>query len=754
MYNLGLPLLIIISAITATLAQIVLLREMAVVFDGSELSYGVFLSSWLFWTGIGSFTLGRLTDRLKQPINVFVSLQASVSIIILVEIFLIRCTRFILGIGHGITIDIVSMLLVSFCVLIPLCLLNGFLFAIACRIYKEEKRNQISDKDLALPVGRVYLLDSIGGFIAGTLFTYCLVYYFHSFQLVFYLILINLLICLLVEQIAGFIRVFLVFGIVICLLSILTSADNTLHKSSKSLQWQGYDLVESQDSIYGNIAVTKEGNYYSFYENGVPFFSIPNQASNEELINLALIEHPCPKQILIIGGGIELLKEACKYPLQRVYYIEFDPLITRIAMKYLLTGNTSNKEHIWYGDARFFIKTAKQRFDLIMVNLPDPSTAQLNRFYTQEFFLEAKRILTKNGVISISVSSNENYLSQEMRNLNTCIYRTLKGVFPYCVFSPGDRLFFFASTQPDVVSDNPDLLAKRFIERKVKSEYINQYYFANRFYPERVNFIHQQLEIEKTIRINKDFNPICYYYNLALWSSQFNINSGKIFNWASNFKIIWFLAILGFLLIGQIVLSRKKPEIHRASIPLAIAATGFAGISLEIVLIFTFQVLYGYAYHRIGIIIAAFMVGLVLGVFYINKKIQVINCPKDTLSIIQGAIFTYCFLLPLIFFGLSFLKNVVSIFVTVEILFPVLTIIIGALVGLQFPLANQIYLHRDNTSNIGQQAGLVYAADLLGACLGAFLSSIFFIPILGIFQTCFICGLINMAALILIRRSK
>ncbi|MGB9299237.1 MAG: hypothetical protein WCD51_01450, partial [Anaerolineae bacterium] len=34
-------------------------------------------------------------------------------------------------------------------------------------------------------------------------------------------------------------------------------------------------------------------------------------------------------------------------------------------------------------------------------------------------------------------------------------------------------------------------------------------------------------------------------------------------------------------------------------------------------------------------------------------------------------------------------------------------------------------------------AGLIYGADLTGACFGAFLSGVFLIPILGIPQTCY-----------------
>ena len=42
------------------------------------------------------------------------------------------------------------------------------------------------------------------------------------------------------------------------------------------------------------------------------------------------------------------------------------------------------------------------KYDVVIIDLPDPSTAQINRFYTIEFFNELKKILNKGWVVSIS----------------------------------------------------------------------------------------------------------------------------------------------------------------------------------------------------------------------------------------------------------------------------------------------------------------------------------------------------------------
>ena len=50
MYN----LIFTFYGLFAIVAELVIFRELSVLFYGSELFLGTFLSSWLFWTGLGS----------------------------------------------------------------------------------------------------------------------------------------------------------------------------------------------------------------------------------------------------------------------------------------------------------------------------------------------------------------------------------------------------------------------------------------------------------------------------------------------------------------------------------------------------------------------------------------------------------------------------------------------------------------------------------------------------------------------------
>jgi predicted membrane-bound spermidine synthase len=72
----------------------------------------------------------------------------------------------------------------------------------------------------------------------------------------------------------------------------------------------------------------------------------------------------------------------------------------------------------------------------------------------------------------------------------------------------------------------------------------------------------------------------------------------------------------------------------------------------------------------------------------------------------------------------------------------------GALVGLEFPLANA--LHLPPRAGVGETAGTLYAADLVGACLGAVAVSIALLPALGIVETCLFLVVLKAGSLALV----
>jgi hypothetical protein len=114
------------------------------------------------------------------------------------------------------------------------------------------------------------------------------------------------------------------------------------------------------------------------------------------------------------------------------------------------------------------------------------------------------------------------------------------------------------------------------------------------------------------VRLNEDLVPICYYYDLVLWLSRFYPNLRGAFDLepisesANVINLAWLAAPLAL----GVALARWRRGL---AIPLAIGSIGLAGMTLQLVLLFGFQVLHGYVYAEVSLIITAFMGGLALG---------------------------------------------------------------------------------------------------------------------------------------------
>jgi spermidine synthase len=56
-------------------------------------------------------------------------------------------------------------------------------------------------------------------------------------------------------------------------------------------------------------------------------------------------------------------------------------------------------------DAATFLTHTKQRYDTIFIDLPDPSTVELNKLYTKGFYSKVRRLLTDGGAVAVQATS-------------------------------------------------------------------------------------------------------------------------------------------------------------------------------------------------------------------------------------------------------------------------------------------------------------------------------------------------------------
>jgi spermidine synthase len=675
---------------------------------------------------------------------------------------MVRLSRILWSIPVGEVIDLATMMAISFAILAPFCFFSGFLFALGCSLHSETTGGR------GKSVGSVYLLEAIGSGVGGVAFTALFVHFLDHLQTSFALsALLVLSSMFLLLHPHGLKRdrswVWVSGPVLIGLFILLILQGEKWEMLSKGWEWKGYRLMDSEDTLYGNLTAVSTEGQISFYENGLWMFTYPDLLTAEESVHFALLEHPGPKKILLVGGGISSsLTQVLKHPtVSRVDYVELDPMLIALGRRILpreaTTALDDPRVNIIHTDGRKHIKTTKSRYDVVIVNLPDPMTAQLNRFYTVEFFQEAKRIALPGGILSLSLTSSENIIGFTLAHLLNSLHRSMSTTYRDVVVIPGSTARFFGSMEDGILISDPQVLVDRIKERRLALKYVRRYYLLFNLTQERLRYFQGILEATKETRINRDLSPSCYFYDMVHWSAQYTPRLKSLFLFLGRIESMWFILLIAGFTAVLIPLTRRDPR-ERALKPMVIYAifvTGYSEMTLNVVLILAFQIFYGYVYYKIAMLITAYMIGLILGSWHITPSVERITKPLRMLMPIQGGLALYAILLLgiiIMFQGSDHVSRTSSL---MEVGFPLLTLVAGYLGGLHFPLANAIYLGEGR--EVGKVASLVYGVDLVGSSVGALSAGIILLPVLGIAHTLYFITALNLSALGLlafISRSK
>ena len=459
-----------------------------------------------------------------------------------------------------------------------------------------------------------------------------------------------------------------------------------------------------ENSPYGRLVVTKAGGQINFIENGLPIIATPNVEQVEETVHYAMAQRPAARRVLLIGGGVAgTAQEIAKYHAAAVTYVEIDPLIITAGQRFL--PSALQRVHIINTDGRLFLNQTTATFDVVIVDLPPPVTANLNRFYTAEFFAAVKRRLATDGVVAFAAGRYENYISPQLARMLASAHRTVRESFPNVLIIPGGQVFFVASDGALTLD-----IATRLEQAKIPTQFVHRHYLSAMLTPDRL--ADMQRALAAPAAVNRDFSPVLYFYHLQNWLTQY---PGR-FGWIG----CALLAALG------IYLWRLRP------VPLVIFAGGFAASALEIILLLGVQIACGALYQQLGVIVAAFMAGLAAGAWRARRW------PARRLAALAFGVAALAAVIPVV---LHTAGNLLVI--------GVVTFGLAAVVGMEFPVASQAEGRSGSAT-----ASRLYTADLVGACLGAWLASTLLIPLLGVTLVCGLVAGLNAVAGVMVWQRK
>ncbi|MDD2890729.1 MAG: hypothetical protein PHE49_08845 [bacterium] len=734
-------LAIIITGVSGIIGQLLFIRELLIVFHGNEFSIGIVLAKWLLLEGLGALLISRIKifENKNTVSSVFVALQLIFSVYLPIAVLLIRNLKSIFGIMSAETLGLLPIFYSSFLFLLPASICHGALFTLSCKLYD----NEISRTQSSKSIGIAYVYETLGSIIGSLLFSIVLVRYFDSFYIVFGVMVLNVLMVMVLQW--GYKNLFskVLNGIAIILfvsgIYFIFKVDK-IRQFSIARQFSSKNVVFYKNSIYGNTAVIKSEEQYSFLYNGVPSINVPfpDVSFIEDFVNFPLLSHSAPESVLIIGGGAGgVIDKILKYDVKSIDYLELDPLLLSTIKKFPtpMTSNelSSERIHIKYEDGRLFLRekgSDSGKYDLIFVGVSEPVSLQSNRFFTEEFFELAGRRLRTGGILTITLPGSLEYMGKELADLNLCIYTTIKKVYPYVKVIPGDFNMFLCSNSD--MSIIPDTILKHLTERGLESSVFTDGYVKYRLDGYKEKKFLSSISKERT-GINRDSRPIGVFYSLAYWSALFDPGMDKVFNLFLRFNLWLFILLVGIISLCFLIIRLKlKNKGSQVIIPFCIFTTGFTGMVFSLAIIFAFQSVYGYVFKEIGLLTSAFMGGGLVGggittLFLREEK-------KNYKSLI---FFELC----LILFALVFR----FIIVPWSLIFVVLCFVIGLLVSAEFPLANKIYL--ENSMGIEMSVGILYWFDLLGGWFAGLITGIIMLPVMGLTGTCVAVAILKISSM-------
>ncbi|GMH12392.1 hypothetical protein Nepgr_014233 [Nepenthes gracilis] len=158
---------------------------------------------------------------------------------------------------------------------------------------------------------------------------------------------------------------------------------------------------------------------------------------HECLIHPALLSHPCPKTVFIMGGGEgSAARECLKHKaIEKVVMCDIDKEVVDFCRKYLTANHEAfnhKKLNLVINDAKAELLEREDKFDIIVGDLADPvEGGPCYQLYTKSFYEQIlKPRLNDNGIFVTQAGPAGIYTHKVVF---TSIYNTLRQVFKYVV---------------------------------------------------------------------------------------------------------------------------------------------------------------------------------------------------------------------------------------------------------------------------------------------------------------------------------
>lgn len=196
---------------------------------------------------------------------------------------------------------------------------------------------------------------------------------------------------------------------------------------------------------------------------------------HEMLVHPALLCHPAPEKVLVVGGGDGgALREVLRHPVKSAVLVEIDQEVVEVAREWLgfvhQGAFTDPRTTIVVSPGEEFLPKHKAEFDVIIVDSTDP-IGPGKALFQASFFEACRKALREEGILALQTGSPWLW-PEEISSAVKALRELFPVVVPYLGFMPlypsGMWSYVLAGTFPV-----PELgeLERRFSERGLSTRY-------------------------------------------------------------------------------------------------------------------------------------------------------------------------------------------------------------------------------------------------------------------------------------------
>ncbi len=674
-------LLFIALGVSSLIGQTVLLREMLIEVRGNEIVFSIYLSLWLLMIAAGSL-LGRYLLHKKNFERWISAGYILLSVLLILQFFGIRLLGNAFTIISGEMFSIGNMFLLALIILTPGCLILGALFPLLCTAIK-------SMKD---PVHEGYIFESIGIVVGGILFAVGILFFKHI-QLLVVIGLLNSIILFLIFK-----RKYLFIPIVIFF--VFAFFAEHIFMDIYARKYIPQTLQFSRDSKYGRLDVTEEQEQMNYFWNGELFAHTDNKMYAAQMVNFVMMQNPHAQKVLLVGGMLNgFISEITQYQsLEYIDYLELDKNMIAFAPHH------PDVQYIQDDPVRF-LRTTSEKYDIIFIDVPDPTSLLLNRYYTMDFFtLAQKHFSTDSSLLAITLSSGANFMTPELVLLNASVWNTFAEVFPCTIVIPSIKNIFIGS-KAEILTNNVEKLQLR--AEGHQSEWFNKTVIF-----ERCNALRLQ-QFFRSIKGKGDLNtiadPVAYLSAVTVWTSILEMNINSTLAWMKTHSGLLF--VLSIILVLVLAFSASKLNIQsQTQTDMQIFLVSLVNFVMQLVLLNLFQMQFGNIYFMVFLFTSFFIIGLAAG-FVFRKRVRL------NISLL--------YVLNIIFAG--------SVWLIFDVLMPgIVYLFFNILFAfLEGSILSKLLDVKYQKESI-QSGSSFYFLDSLGSMVGGLIIGVLLFPVLGI----------------------